>query len=104
LVGCPAGYRPKLTGAVFSNLDFNAKSIDHGDYIVAAGSYLEGGEKLGLYCTTKAEDEQANRDLQFCKNNVSNPHPEAQTERDKWSAEIQQCLKDRAEFRRKKEH
>jgi hypothetical protein len=94
----------KLTGMVFSPLDFNAKITTHDDYVVPAGPYLEGGDELGLYCTTKAEDEQANRDLQFCKNNVSNPHPESQAEMDKWNAEIQQCLKDRVEFRRQKEH
>ena len=57
-----------------------------------------------MYCTTKAEDEQADRDLAFCKNNVSNPRPESEVERNKYAAEISQCLKDRRELRRQKEH
>jgi hypothetical protein len=71
---------------------------------LTSGAHVPPGQLLAVYCTTKAEDEQANRDLEFCKNNVSNPRPESEAERNKWSAEISQCLKDRREFRRQKEH
>jgi len=71
---------------------------------ITTGAHVPPGQMLGVYCTTKAEDEQADRDLEFCKNNVSNPHPNSQAETNKWTAEISQCLKDRREFRRQKEH
>jgi hypothetical protein len=67
------------------------------------GAHVPPGQMLGVYCTTKAEDDQADRDLEFCKNNVSNPRPDSKAEQDKWNAEISQCLKDSREFRHQKE-
>lgn len=71
---------------------------------LAAGAHVPLGNMLEVYCTTKVEDEQSDKDAEFCRNNVSNPRPQSQTEMDKWSAEFSQCLTDRREFRRQKEH
>lgn len=71
---------------------------------LATGAHVPPGRALIVYCTTKAEDEQTDRDLAFCKNNVSNPRPESEAERNKYTAEISQCLQDRSEFRRQKTH
>ncbi len=66
------------------------------------GANVPPGKLLTVYCTTKDEDERSDGDAQFCKNNVSNPHPESQAEADKYQAEFSQCLKDRSESRHQK--
>lgn len=38
---------------------------------LTSGAHVPPGQLLAVYCTTKAEDEQANRDMEFCKNNHS---------------------------------
>ena len=59
------------------------------------GAHVASGQAVMVHCTTRAEDEQAVRDMEFCRNNVSNPRPDSQQEAQKRQAEIDQCLKDR---------
>ena len=92
----------RVTAAVPTCTDSSCKDISPDQ--LAAGAHVPPGDMLEVYCTTKAEDEQANRDLAFCKNNVSNPRPNSQAEFQKYGEEMDQCVKDRREFRRQKEH
>jgi hypothetical protein len=108
VIGCTNGGNLNLVGAVRVQdavapcTDSSCKELAHEK--IVSGAHVPPGQQLGVFCTTKAEDEQANRDLEFCKNSVSNPRPDSKAEMDKWNAELSQCLKDRREFRRQKEH
>jgi len=107
-IGCTNGGHLHLLGevrvadAISTCTDSDCKEIASDK--LANGAHVPPGQKLTVSCTTKAEDDVSDRDAEFCKNNVSNPHPQSQAEIDKWSAEYSQCLKDRSEFRRQKEH
>ena len=107
-VGCSNGGHLHLAGdvrvAAVAPICTDSSCKETSPDKLTSGAHVPPGQMLGVYCTTKAEDEQADRDSEFCKNNVSNPHPNSQPERNKWTAEISQCLKDRREFRRQKEH
>lgn len=107
-VGCSNGGHLHLAGevrvAAAAPICIDSSCKEKSPDQLTQGAHVPPGQMLGVYCTTKAEDEQADRDLEFCKNNVSNPHPNSQAEWDKRNAEISQCLKDRREFRRQKEH
>ena len=107
-IGCTNGGHLHLAGdvrvAAVAPICIDSSCKEKSPDQLTQGAHVPPGQLLAVYCTTKAEDEQANRDLEFCKNNVSNPRPESEAERNKWSAEISQCLKDRKEFRRQKEH
>jgi hypothetical protein len=81
--------------------DSSCKEVAHEK--IVTGAHIPPGSQLLLFCSTKAEDDQSARDAEFCKNNVSNPKPQSEAEMAKWRAEYSQCLKDRAEFRHKKE-
>jgi hypothetical protein len=106
-IGCTHGGHLHLAGevrvadAISTCTDSSCKAI--APEKLTSGAHVPPGQSLAVYCTTKAEAEQENRDLEFCKNNASNPHPESEADMNKWRAEISQCLKDRAEFRRQKE-
>lgn len=108
VIGCTNGGHLQLSGEVRVAVtvptctDSSCKEISPDK--LAAGAHVPPGKLLEVYCTSKAEDEQSDRDVEFCKNNVSNPRPQSQAEIDKWNAEFSQCLKDRRESRRKKEH
>ena len=108
VIGCTNGGHLQLAGevrvadAVHTCTDSSCK--EKSPDMLTNGAYVPPGQLLAVYCTTKVEDEQAKRDLEFCRNNGSDPRPKPGVEENKWNAEISQCLKDRREFRRQKEH
>ena len=107
-IGCTNGGHLQLVGEVRVAIAFatcadsscKEKSPDQ----LTSGAHVPPGQLLAVYCTTKAEDEQSDRNLEFCRNNVSNPHPDSAAEMKKRFDEISQCLKDRNEFRRQQKH
>jgi hypothetical protein len=108
VIACTNGGNLQLVGEVWVQeaiapcTDSSCKQVAHEK--IAAGVHVPPGKVLTVFCSTKAEDEQTARDTEFCRNNVSNPRPESEAEVEKWRSEFFQCLKDRAEFRRQKEH
>lgn len=108
VLGCTNGGHLNLAGevrvqlAVPTCLDAACKESSKDQ--LAADAHVPAGQLLDVYCTTDAEDAETKRDVEFCSNNVSNPHPVSQPEREKHNAEMQQCLKDRAEYRQQKRH
>jgi len=108
VIGCTNGGHLNLGGevrvvsAISTCTDSSCKETSPDK--LTAGAYAPPGQLLFVYCTTKGEDEQSKRDMEFCKNNVSNPRPKSEAEMNKWKDEISQCVNDRREFRRQKEH
>jgi hypothetical protein len=108
VIGCTNGGHLRLEGevrvaiAIHTCIDSSCKETSPDE--LATGANIPSGKQLFVFCRTSAEDELSARDLEFCKNNVSNPHPSSVSEGNKWNAEISQCLKDRGEHRRQKEH
>ncbi len=108
VISCTNGGSLQLSGNVWVQdafapcADSTCKEVAHEK--IVTGAHVLPGSQLLLYCTTKAEDDQSARDAESCKNNVPNPQPRSEAEMDKWRAEYSQCLKDRADFRRQKEH
>jgi hypothetical protein len=105
-IGCTNGGNLHLMGEIRVAVaaptckDASCKEIDSDK--LASGVHVPPGQAVGAYCKTKAEDELSDRDAELCKNTASNPRPQSQAEWEKWNAEYGQCLKDRAESRRKK--
>ena len=107
-ISCTNGGHLQLAGevraadAVSTCTDSSCKELSADK--LTNGANVPPGKSLAVYCTTKADDEQAQRDMEFCKNNVSNPHPKSEAEMNKWKDEILECMSDRREFRRQKAH
>jgi len=78
-IGCTNGGHLHLAGevrvAAVAPICTDSSCKETSSDKLTSGAHVPAGQMLGVYCTTKAEDEQADRDLEFCKNNVSNPHP-----------------------------
>ena len=74
-IGCTNGGHLHLTGdvrvAAVAPICTDSSCKETSPDKLTTGAHVPPGQMLGVYCTTKAEDEQANRDMEFCKNNHS---------------------------------